>query len=80
MELEYMEKAGMPLHAIVESSTRIPSEMMGLSDQIGTVEVGKYADLIVLKDDPLSDIKAYRTLIWTIKNGIAKTPEDWMKQ
>lgn len=78
MELGFMEQAGMPLDAIIESSTRIPAEMMGLTDRIGTVEVGKYADLIVLDGDPLTDIGAYQALKWTIKNGVCKTPEQWM--
>ncbi len=78
IELEHMKSAGMPLSAILTAATKTPSEMMGLSDSIGTIEPEKTADMIVLGDDPLSDIEAYRSLLWTIKNGIIKTPEEWI--
>lgn len=78
VELEYMRKAGMSLEAIVEAATRTPSEMMGLSDRVGTLEPGKCADMIVLREDPLRDVKAYQSLLWTIKDGVAGTPEEWL--
>ena len=62
------------------SATRIPARMLGLADEIGTVEVGKRADLVIVRDDPLSDLRALRTIEWTIKDGIAHTPEEWMRQ
>jgi imidazolonepropionase-like amidohydrolase len=78
LELEYMIKAGMSLSGVLQAATRIPSEMLGISDRIGTVEPGKYADLIVLGKDPLADDMAYRSILLTIKDGVAKTPEEWM--
>ncbi|GAG21062.1 unnamed protein product, partial [marine sediment metagenome] len=56
IELEWYVKAGRsPMEAIV-SATRINSEALGLDDRLGTLEVGKFADSIVVKGDPLSDI------------------------
>ena len=55
-------------------ATRTPAEMLGLADQIGTVEVGKRADLMIVRDDPLTDLGALRTIMWTIKDGVAHTP------
>lgn len=43
-------------HAAVLSATRTNAELFGLADQIGTVEVGKRADLIVVDGNPLDDI------------------------
>jgi imidazolonepropionase-like amidohydrolase len=78
LELELLVKAGMtPLDAI-SSATRIPAEMMRKSTEIGTVEVGKRADLIVVQGDPLEDIRVFRKLSWSIKDGQARTPEEWM--
>jgi imidazolonepropionase-like amidohydrolase len=54
--------------------------MLGLADQIGTVEVGKRADLMIVRDDPLTDLGALRMIMWTIKDGVAHTPQDWMAQ
>ncbi|XPS89328.1 uncharacterized protein Dvar_73470 [Desulfosarcina variabilis str. Montpellier] len=64
---------------VISSATRIPAKMMGLQDLIGTVEVGKQAGLIVVQHDPLEDLTALRSLIWTIKAGEAHTPEEWVQ-
>ena len=48
--------------------------------KIGTIEIGKCADLIILKNNPLNDLTAFRTIQWTIKGGVAKTPKEWMEQ
>jgi imidazolonepropionase-like amidohydrolase len=77
-EMEIMAAAGMQPMAVLQAATRLPAEMMGLGDQIGTVEVGKRADLVVLADDPLADMKALRSIQWTIKDGAARRPADWM--
>lgn len=79
-EIELLGKAGMPPIDVISSATRIPSEMMGLESLIGTVEVGKRADLIVVRDDPLKDLSALKSLLWTIKDGEALTPEEWMNR
>ncbi|MBN2561804.1 MAG: amidohydrolase family protein [Phycisphaerae bacterium] len=61
-EMEIMAAAGLRPMAVLQAATRLPAEMMGLEEQIGTVEVGKCADLIVLTDDPLADMKALRSV------------------
>lgn len=61
MELElYVKKAGLtPMEAIV-CATKNNAGVCGLADKTGTLEPGKWADLIVLKDDPLKDIRVLR--------------------
>lgn len=55
-ELQALVKAGLsPLDAIV-SATKIAAEALMLGDKVGTLEVGKLADLVVVNGDPLSDI------------------------
>ena len=54
--------------------------MLGLSHRIGTVEVGTRADLTIVRDDPLVDLRALRSIRRTVKDGIAHTPEEWMGQ
>lgn len=55
-ELELMVEHGMtPMQAIV-SSTKIASECLGYDDTIGTIEVNKKADFIILNDNPLENI------------------------
>ena len=47
---------------VILSSTGLAAKAMGVGDIVGTVEVGKYADLIVVDSDPLNDIKALRKM------------------
>lgn len=79
-ELELIGTAGVPPADALASATRIPARMLDLADEIGTVEVGKRADLVIVRDDPLRDLGALRTVLWTIKDGVAHTPEEWMRQ
>ena len=56
IELVLMVEAGLsPMQAIV-ASTRNAARALGLQDEIGTIEVGKLADLLVVEGDPLVDI------------------------
>lgn len=53
-ELSHLIKLGLsPMEAIL-SATKVASELLGLDDRLGTIEVGKCADLIVVDGDPLS--------------------------
>ena len=77
-EIELLGDAGVPPMAAIVAATRVPAEMLGLGAELGTVEVGKRADLVVLRDDPLRDLRAFRTIRWTIRDGVARTSEEWM--
>jgi imidazolonepropionase-like amidohydrolase len=77
-ELEIVADLGFTPSEVIQTATRLPAEMLGIADRVGTVEVGKVADLIVLAEDPLADIGAFRTLQWTIAGGHARRPQAWM--
>ncbi len=78
-ELELLGRAGLAPLDVISSATRIPAEMMGLGDQLGTVEKGKLADMVVVKDDPLAGLTALKNLMFTIKGGQAHTPQEWLQ-
>jgi imidazolonepropionase-like amidohydrolase len=64
-ELEaYVKGAGIPALDVIKWATHNGAELMGMSDQIGTIETGKLADLLVLNGDPVADI----TLLQDRKN------------
>lgn len=69
-ELEFMVEAGMPVLDALRSATVRPAEWLGVDSRIGTVEPGKRADLIALRDDPVKDISALRTLRLVLKDGV----------
>ena len=77
-EIELVAAAGLSPEEALAATTRIAAEMVGLSDEVGTVEIGKKADLLVLDGDPLEDLTALRSIRWTIKEGVARSPQDWM--
>jgi imidazolonepropionase-like amidohydrolase len=78
-ELRMLAEAGLSPLEILRAATVNPATMLGLADRIGAVEVGKVADLIVVRADPLVDVeKAMRSLQYTIRAGVARTPDQWM--
>jgi len=70
VEMGYMVELGMtPMQSIV-ASTRNGAEALGMLDQLGTVEPGKIADVIVVAGNPLDDIGAMKNVAVVIKDGI----------
>jgi imidazolonepropionase-like amidohydrolase len=68
-ELELYVEAGMrPLEAI-QAATIVPARAMGLDHDVGTIEVGRRADLIVIDGDPLRSIREIRNVRAVIANG-----------
>jgi imidazolonepropionase-like amidohydrolase len=79
-ELALLADAGVPAAAVLAAATRVSAAMLGIAADTGTVEPGKRADLVVLAGDPLADMRAVRTIRWTIKAGVVHTPEEWIQQ
>ncbi len=61
-ELELMSQAGLNAMQIIQAASKNAAEFLGVSRDIGTLERGKYADLIVLEKSPLDDIRNTRTI------------------
>ena len=54
-EFGYMIEAGMPPMAAIQSATVAAADLLGRSADLGSISVGKYADIIAVPGDPLSD-------------------------
>lgn len=69
-EVLLMKRAGMENKDIIVAGTRNAATVCGLDDQIGTVEEGKKADLLVVDGDPLSDITALFKARMVLHSGV----------
>ena len=68
-EVEYYVKAGMtPLQALQAATSR-PAEMLGMQEDIGSLEANKFADIIAVDADPTADISALRKISFVMKGG-----------
>jgi imidazolonepropionase-like amidohydrolase len=53
----------------IEAATVRPAQFLGIEDQMGTIEVGKRADLVLLSQNPLDDIRNTRRIDRVISKG-----------
>lgn len=68
-ELRLMVEAGVPPMDAVRAGTWGSARALGLESEIGTIECGKWADLVVLEGDPLVDITAIGRVSFVIQRG-----------
>ena len=68
-EFALMVEAGMGEMQAIIAATINAAELCGLSDEIGTIEPGKAADLIAVDTNPLTDIKALQNVSFVMRNG-----------
>jgi len=69
LEFELMVEAGFSPEAAIHAATIVAAEHLEMSDMIGTLEVGKFADMVVLRNDPLESISALKSIRLVIKHG-----------
>lgn len=68
-ELELLVGAGLTPAEALNSATALPATWLGIADKLGTVSVGKYADLLLLDANPLTDIANTRKVFGVFVNG-----------
>jgi hypothetical protein len=68
-EMELLVDAGLTPMQAIQSSTLWAAEILGLQDRLGTVEPNKFADLVILRNDPLQDIQNTKTVETVIRGG-----------
>ena len=68
-ELGLLVKAGLSPQAALAAATRLPAQWLGMEKQIGSIEKGKLADLILLDENPLNDIQNVRKIAGVMING-----------
>jgi imidazolonepropionase-like amidohydrolase len=68
-EFIYMNEVGMPFMEILKTATINAADLLGQSDKLGTLEAGKFADIIAVEGNPEKDINAMGKVIFVMKNG-----------
>jgi imidazolonepropionase-like amidohydrolase len=75
-EMELLLAAGLSPMQVIEAGTRHAAQVCGHGDELGTLEPGKLADVIVVDGDPLTEIEAMNRVIAVIRDGqVAYTSE-----
>jgi len=75
-ELHAMVLAGIPAPAALRAGTINAARALGVDERLGSIEPGKYADLLVVRGDPLSDITDTRRAHVVVRAGRVYDPEE----
>lgn len=68
-EFSYETKFGMTPMQAIRSATIVAAQMMGWDDRIGTIESGKFADIVAVPGNPLDDISVMEKVSFVMKDG-----------
>ena len=68
-EFEYMVEAGMPPVEAIRSALMTNAKLLGMDTQIGSIEPGKFADIIAVNENPIQNIKTLQTVTFVMKDG-----------
>ena len=69
-EFQYYVDYGMTPMQAIQTATSRAAEVLGWSDKVGTIETGKWADLVAVSGDPLKDIKELQNVKLVMKAGV----------
>jgi imidazolonepropionase-like amidohydrolase len=79
-ELKMMVDAGLTPNQVLITATLNGAKLMGLEKDLGTIEEGKLADMVILNSDPLNNIQNISNIHLVIKNGKAFQPNDIIRK
>jgi imidazolonepropionase-like amidohydrolase len=69
-EFAYMVRYGMSPMDAIKSATSVAAQLLGQSENFGTIEAGKLADIVAVKGDPLADISELTRVSFVMKGGV----------
>ena len=64
-----MVKWGMTPAQALHSATVSAAELLGWSNQVGSIEAGKFADIIAMPGDPMADVSQFEKVDFVMKGG-----------
>lgn len=69
-EFGFMVESGMPPMEAIRSATLINATILGIADNVGTIEAGKFADIVATDENPLQNIKTLEKVVFVMKDGV----------
>jgi imidazolonepropionase-like amidohydrolase len=69
-EFEYMTEAGMPMMECLKAATIVAADLLGVKEQLGSIEKGKIADIVAVEGDPIKDPKLMMNVGFVMKEGV----------
>jgi imidazolonepropionase-like amidohydrolase len=79
VELELMTRGGFSTVQALNAATRDAARILGIDDRLGTIETGKIADFLVVKGDPVRDIRDVRNVRMVFQNGDLVVRDDMLR-
>lgn len=79
-ELELFAESGLTPFEVLQTATLRAAEALGEASNLGSIEAGKLADLVIVGGDPLADVRNARNVRTVIKNGEVHTLESLLKR
>lgn len=70
LEFVYMIEAGMKPMDAIQAATIHAADLLGMKDQLGSIEVGKLADIVAVDGDPLKDSQVFGKVMFVMKDGV----------
>jgi imidazolonepropionase-like amidohydrolase len=68
-EMEIMNQAGLSPMRTLLAATKVAAELLQIDDRLGTLQAGKLADIVAVRENPLADISSLRQLPFVMKGG-----------
>lgn len=70
LEFGYMIEAGMPPMEALKAATIHAADLLGEKDKLGSIEMGKLADIVAVDGDPLKDPLVFGKVVFVMKDGV----------
>ncbi len=68
-EFQYMVEGGMSPMEAIQSATTVAAELLGIEDELGSIEAGKIADIVAVGGGPLADVSVLQNIDFVMKDG-----------
>lgn len=69
LEFVLMANDGMTPAQSLRAGTSVAADLLGMTDKVGTLEAGKFADIVAVSGNPLSNIKVTQSVMFVMKDG-----------